>query len=317
MAGELITAPMWWGGLLREYPIVAITGAFYYPAPHGAPSSNLPLDDYKGMLLDDDMSVGWWPNYLDFRNGGFVDRTKQIFAIGSLAYLSLNPGDRLPFFESKVTAKTICYHQEMSLKEMVERRIVTPVCWPMVDFDCANSQENMGRICKLLPTIHPTVGASLFDSGGSFHLIFESPVPVGHLPWHLGGIVRAFAQTAPPYRRHVFEGFGNAIQRNGHDPARLERVCDDIMAKICHFDEMCGKGGVPFIVDLRHVAHTLSEWMRFRKNGEGSFGYLRISRKWPEYQSPPYMIARYSPDRGMQIVARPKPVSENQLTLAI
>ena len=118
---ELRTAPKLWADLLREYPIVAVTGVHYWPVPHGQSSGGFPLCDFKGMMLDDDLRDGRWPTDTEGRWGSWWNRdSRQQFAIGSLVYVWVDEKGEPPFGPEKAGAKYFCYEQEMSLPFMTE-----------------------------------------------------------------------------------------------------------------------------------------------------------------------------------------------------
>jgi hypothetical protein len=302
---RLITAPIWWGNILEQFPIVAITGANYYPAPHGAVSSHLPLWDYKGMLLESDLKSGRWPTWDEMQRGYWPDKSRQLFAIGALIYFMTGQVDDKPFYPRKYFAKHLCYEMENRLVDLVQRDVLSPQAWVMADFDCVNTLDNSTRIVNVFSKYYSNENWSLFDSGGSFHWVLEQPIPPRNLPWHLGRLVGAFAETALADRRHIFAGISKDLQKYFQNPLAIISLSQDILATISHYDEAGQNRGIPFIIDLRHLAHSLLEWVRFQETHEGSCGFLRISHKWPDYKTPPYLIARNRLRRGIRNFASP------------
>ena len=299
---ELHTAPVLWANLLQEYPIVAVTGVHYWPAPHGQPSTNIPLHDHQGMLLDEIFDKGRWPvdGFGPFMRRWENRDKRHRFALGSLVYVWADKKEGPPYDWEKLAAKYFCYEQEMSLKFMTETKIVSPMAVPLFDFDCINSQENLARIVSVMSENYKFCDWSILDSGGSFHLVVNSLVKPEHLPWHFGKLVKSFAGTSAPYRQHIFKGFGNVLMTSWKDHKEILRISNDMLNSISHYDEGHGKG-IHFILDLRYLGHTIQELLRFIETREGSFGYIRISDKMDklEYQVPPYVVADHDANKNI------------------
>lgn len=289
---------MYWADLLKRLPVVAVTGVNYYPAAHGQPSANLPWNDHQGMLLENDLAENRWPTYR--RYGGLKEKLGQQFALGSLVYAMFAGSDGPPFASRKAWAKHLCYEQENSLGELTERGMVTPMAWVMVDFDCPTGKSNLAAILKILRETYPLGSWSVFDSGGSYYFLLEDLVNVKNVPWHWGKLITNFAWTAPPNRRHIFEGIGRDLQTYWNNPVKLSRLSHDIPDMICHYDDPPGEK-LPFIIDLRHMAHSLRELLRYFRKKTGSFAYLRLSQKRP-YDLPPIAVAKHSPQTGVEFL---------------
>ena len=289
---------MYLANLLGKLPVVAVTGVNYYPAAHGESSANLPWCDHQGMLLENQLAENRWPTFR--RYGGLEEKLGQQFALGSLAYAMFAGSDRPPYAVRKAWAKHLCYEKENSLGELTESGTVTPMAWVMVDFDCSTGETNLAAILKVLRETYPLGNWSVFDSGGSYYFLQEDLVGVKNIPWHWGNLVTHFASTAPPYRRHIFEGIGRDLQKHWDNPVKLSRLSHDILDMICHYDAPPGEK-TPFIIDLRHMAHSLRELLLFFQNKTKSFGFLRLSQKHP-YRLPPVAVARYSPKTGVKLL---------------
>ena len=311
---ELRTAPMLWADLLREYPIVAVTGVHYWPIQHGLTSTNIPIVDFKGMELDDTFGEGKWP----IDSGGpykrdWEDRDKrQQFAIGSLVYIWVGENGGSPFGWEKAGAKYFCYEQEMNFKFMTDLQIVTPMAVPLFDFDCINSPDKLASIVSVMSNSYSFCDWSILDSGGSFHLVMESMVRPQNLPYHYGKLIKSFAHTNLLSRQHIFEGIGQSLIDNWHNNSELWRISDDVIQMISHYDEPLTRG-IPFIVDLKHLAHTIQELVRFLNGESPSFGYIRISEK---DGIPPFVVADYKSDVN-NITYYPIPTRPKDLQLRL
>lgn len=290
---------MYVGDLLDRFPIVAITGANYYPLAPGEPSANMPLQDHGGMFLETTLRGNSWP--IRRSHGGLKERSGQQFALGSLVYAMFEGNDSPPYLDRKTWAKHLCYEKENSLSELTEMGVVTPMAWVMVDFDCPIGEGNLETILPVLQTTYPLGNWSVFDSGGSYYFLLEDMVGVKGVPWHYGKLVTKFACTALPGRRHIFEGIGRDLQKYWDDHRQLSRLSNDILDMICHYDVPPEGKKIPFIIDLRHMAHSLQEFLQYFQEKTGTFGYLRLSKKFP-YDLPPVAVAKYSPKAGVKML---------------
>lgn len=289
---------MYWADLLDRLPVVAVTGVNYYAAVHGEPSANLPWCDHRGMFLETQLAENRWPTFR--RYGGMEEKLGQQFALGSLAYAMFAGNDGPPYAIRKAWAKHLCYEEENSLVELTERGIVAPMAWVMVDFDCPTGKNNLEEVLGILLKTYPLGNWSVFDSGGSYYFLLEDLVGVRGVPWHWGKLVTNFACTTLPNRRHIFEGIGGDLQKYWDNSRQLRRISRDIISMICHYDDPVGEK-IPFIIDLRHMAHSLDEWFEYLQKRSKSFGFLRLSQKSP-YNSPPVAVAKYSPQTGVEFL---------------
>lgn len=290
---ETVTAPKFWSRVLERNPIVAVTGVNYYPLARGLPSNNIPLQEHKGMVLEYDLAANKWPvtGPLPCDQGWDGRDKRQMFAIGALVYLWADEKDPPPFSGVKFWAKYLIYEREISLNELVKSRIVVPKAFVMTDFDCPKTDENLDRLTRVLYRNYRFTDCTVFDSGGSFHLIFSDLVDPKHIPWHYGRLIRSFAETTLPGRRHIFDRIGSDLQSFWNNPLKIEGICEDILGMICHYNETVDRG-IPFMIDLRYIAHSLLELLRFLENGRGGFGYLRISDN-PKYATSPVVIVEH------------------------
>lgn len=303
---------MYWADLLDRMPVVAVTGVNYYVAAHGEPSANLPWHDHKGMLLENQLAENRWPTFR--RHDGLEEKLGQQFALGSLAYAMFAGRDGPPYAVRKAWIKHLCYEEENSLADLTERGIVAPMAWVMVDFDCPTGKNNLAEILGILRKTYPLGNWSVFDSGGSYYFMLEDLVSVRGIPWHWGKLVTNFACTTLPNRRHIFEGIGKDLQKYCNHPVKLSRLSHDILSTISHYDEPLGEK-IPFKIDLRHMAHSLQELLGFFQKKTGSFGFLRLSQKFP-YSLSPVAVAKYSPQTDVELLFDGTVFQSSQLLLS-
>ncbi len=297
-----LTAPKLWGKIIQRNPntIVAITGAHYFPDPHGAASRNIPLPEHKGMLLEQDLLEERFPDVeQDHRVGTpFPKRTsKPVFAVSSPVYVWT--GDAGDPADQKVWAKTICYENEANLRQMQKWKLVRPKAMLMVDFDCEGTPENIRKISDILQRDN-SKSRYVLKTGNGVHVVDEELIEPIYYPRNLGKLISDFVPTAPPQRRHIIEAFGNDLQKQWWSPEKLRKWSWDALRTFKHYDDTTGPG-IPFMLDMRHAAHSIDEYLRFMTTGTGGWGYLRISEKSSTDQ-PPLVIARQRPRRNIEFL---------------
>jgi len=297
-----LTAPKLWGEIVQTNPdtIVALTGAHYFPASRGIASHNIPLPEHKGMLLEQDLLEGLTPEVEhDLRIGiPFPKRVPYpVFAVASPVYVWT--GDRGDPSEQKVWARTICYENEASLKQMRKWKDVQPKAMIMADFDCAGTPKNLKRITDVLRK-DATKSRWVLHTGNSFHLVDEELIEPIRYPWHIGKLINDFASTTHPARRNIIEAFGNELQNHWYHPDKLKRWTKEVLRTFKHYDDTTDDG-MPFILDIRHAAHSIDEYLRFMINEWGGFGFLRISGKLSS-DRPPVVVARQRPRRNIELL---------------
>lgn len=297
-----LTAPRLWGSIIQKNPdtIVAITGVHYFSASHGVPSRNIPLSEHKGMMLEEHLLEDQLPNVEEDHKIGipFPKRTpKAEFAMGTPVYVWI--GDRGDPRDQKVWAGTICYENEANLKQMKKWKIVQPMAMLMADLDCANTPENLHRITDVLQETQTKSRRSLLDTGLGFHFIDEELFEPMYYPQRLGKLINDFVPTAPQGRRHIIEAFGNDLQKHWWNPKRLQKWAWDALRTFKHYDDTSGDG-IPFILDMRHAAHSVIEYLRFMANETGGWGFLRISGK-SLTDNPPIVVAKQPPKKEIEL----------------
>ena len=148
-----------------------------------------------------------------------------------------------------------------------------------IDFDCPNSEPHKEQIKNILNQLNINIYEPyLFDSGGSFHLAFKTLINPKNIPYHYGSLIEIFS-TLPQYGDlYIFKEIADKLKGNWDNPDEIRKVCDLIFNKICHYDSP-EEGKVPFILDLRWMAHSLLELLDFLETKDGSAAFLRISDK--------------------------------------
>jgi len=272
------SAPKFWGNLLEENPIIALTGITYTLQPHGIPSNNQLIQEYSGMLLDTELQEGKWPYFRPIWHSRPENEfDPQTFAVGSLVYIWPNKDEGQPYLETKLYAKHLNYEREMSLKDL-ERYGIKPMAMVMTDFDCQNNEQNLQKIITTLKNTYKSSDWTIFITEQSFHVVFKEFVNPKNIPWHYGKIIKAFALTEDGNKKYFFEKIGCDLQQFYNKPDKIRETCGFILEKISHYDDP-SPNGVHYIVDLRWIAHSLMELLQYIDTGEGSFGFLRISDK--------------------------------------
>lgn len=297
------TLSTFWGKFIDSQPIAAVTGVSYYPALHGMPSMDLPFEDFNGMLIEQSLIENRWPMYRRYRpeiGGTQEEKLDQQFALGALAFMLVGLQRPYGVKGGKTWVRHLCYEEEYSLRDLVARKVVAPLAWVALDFDCSTSDANLSRILPILEATYPHADWVLVDSGGSYYFLIKELIDPQNLPWHYGRLIRAFSQTAISSRRHIFEGMGEQMQKDWKNRPRLAKLSRDILDSICHNDEAHGTK-IPFIIDLRHMAHSIQELFRYFEGEGKSFGYLRFSQKKP-YPTPPLVKAIHSPELGTKVL---------------
>ena len=293
-------APEVWANIINRFPIVAVTGAVYYPHPHGTPSNNIPLPVNEGMGIAEVLSKNEWPQIQTDISHPDRQGDKQIFALGSLLYFSPPYNDARPYKKIKSWTKEIVEGGK-TLQDL-ERFGVRPLAIVMADMDCSNTEENLWKISSILSKNYKDDDLAIFDSGESFHIVFKKFVEPRHIPRCYGEIIQSFVETAPVDQRYIFEKIGQDLQKYWDQPDIVRGVCDSIIDKISHYDDP-SSSGIHFMVDLRWMAHTILELLTYLDTKTGGFGYLRISDK-PGCDSPPRGILSHRVDRSVTLIPK-------------
>ncbi len=286
-----MTAPELWTFILGRnfigpHPIVRLQGAHYVPALHGSQSHDVPLADGAGYLVNLDFSRGQLPRAKRERAPRRrMQRTDPIFAIAS-PFDVWTGRDFDPRTRGSKT-KTREFFGSHRLTDLRKERKLWPYAMVTADFDCPNTRENLIRIGQALNSGQNRY-RWILDSGNSFHLVEEELFNPKYYPLYIGQLILDFADTAPEFRRHIIRAYGQDLTASWKDFDRLERWSAEVLRIFKHYDDP-GKDGLTFILDMRHLAHSLHEWLLFMKTGTGGFGYLRIIGKRPG-EKPPHVV---------------------------
>lgn len=252
-----------WGRLLTHNPIVAVSGVTYPPISHGTPSQNKPIYEYQGTNLDTTFKAGNLPDWIP---------DGEMFAIGSLIYVVPNPVDAYPFIRTKSEVSRRL--QKGSDLNRMEDIGVKPAAIVMVDLDCSNTKENLSAVNRILASGYESTDWIIFDSGGSFHIVFNRFVDPRELPMHYGEVIEKFLPLAEVRYKEQIAGLARDIKINFDNPKELRKLCAFILEKVVHMDSREEK--IKFAVDLRWIAHSIIELLDYLETYKNGFAYLRI-----------------------------------------
>lgn len=239
-----------------------ITGYVYYPHEHGTTGINMPVYQFSSWIYPYSESGSNWP-YLRLDGRSIYFNGGGLFGIGSPVLLK--PG-----------------------KE--GREDPQYMSFVMMDFDCPKSEQNFERVVSTLQGTFSNAPFYLFDSGNSYHLVVDTLVHPGNIPWHWGRLIREFAKTEPDETRGIFDSIGFNLQRNYKDGEAIKEISSWLLKEISHYD---APSGLHFILDLRWVAHSLMDFVNLTRPDKGSFGCLRVSKRGKDGQ-PPILIFKES-----------------------
>lgn len=313
------TAPMLWARVLEENGIAAITGAWYPSYTHGVEVVN------RGALFrTKEVSA-------DLRKG-IVPGGDQIFAIGSIAFGRWCKALSDTKIEARKSQSPIILStsnpirsvgpQLSFLKDVGSWKPSSPLqseirsnpsrqYFVLLDFECEVDELNQQRIIEVLK-LHPK-DWSLLISDGSYHVVFESTVCTHFsLIQEYGRIIKMFTLAAQNSLSHIFTAFGDDFEHGAEekvinenfpyysrmeDEARVVVGCNAILTAVSHINKPV-REGLTFILDLRHMAHTILDLIKANHEGTDRLGVLRITTK-PGYDRPPLVIAR---KRGKRLI---------------
>lgn len=287
-----ITAPTLWSRIIRKNvpAMVAVSGVHYFPNRHGELNVNIPLPEHKGMLLEFELCEKLFPQVEEYHSPGIPfpkEPAFPVFALASPIYIWI--GEEGDPRDQRVWAKTICWEQEENLRRMQQLKLIQPKAMLMVDFDCPNTRGNLARISEILQR-DKTSSRWLLSTDNGFHLIDEELFEPIEYPLRIGKLINEFADTAPENRRHIIQAFGNSLMSNCLNTKGLQRWITDILKTFKHYDDT-GSDGIPYMIDIRHIAHSVDDYLRFMATKKGGFGFLRISGRKPN-GSLPFVVAR-------------------------
>lgn len=302
---SVLFASRLWGRIIRDNPntIVALSGAHYFPAAHGVASRNIPLPEHKGMLLEQDLLEERFPDIeRDHVPGVPLPKRipKAVFAVSSPAYIWT--GDSGDPSEQKIWAKTVCYENEASLQQMMKWGMIQPRAMIMADFDCASTPENIRRITDVILQDN-SKSRYVLDTGNGVHVVDEELFDPVYYPRHLGKLITDFVPTALPSQRHVVDAFGKELLKQWRNPEKLQKWVRDALRTFKHYDDTISPG-IPFMLDMRHAAYSIHEYLRFMARGTGGWGFLRIDGKSLTGR-PPFVVARQQPGKNIDLLDTP------------
>ncbi len=252
-----------WGRLLTYNPIVAVSGVTYPPISHGTPSQNKPIYEYQRTDLDTTFKAGKLPDWIP---------DGEMFAIGSLIYVVSNPVDAYPFTRTKSEVSRRL--QKGSDLNRMEDIGVKPAAIVMVDLDCPSTKENLSAVNRILASGYESTDWIIFDSGGSFHIVFNRFVDPQELPMHYCEIIEKFLPLADERYQKEIADIARGMKINFDNPGELKRICNFIINKVAHMDSPEEK--IKFVVDLRWIAHSITELLDYLETHMNGFAYLRI-----------------------------------------
>lgn len=264
------STPDFWTRLKLRLSIASFTASSYIRHPHGTPSSNRSLSENHNIYLDHFLlNERRWPT-----------QDHESFAMGSLVYACKSQADLLKI--ERLKTKRVA----LSFKEL-EILGAVPMSLVMLDFDCLNTNENLVTIGAVLEK-NDISGWSIYDSGNSFHLIFDKLVEIDDLPKYYGNLIQLFAEVEPTaVRIDYFTKIGQKLADFASNDDEIRRQSERLIKDISHFDDPDPKA-ISFIIDLRWIAHSLLEYLKFKETKTGSFAYLRTNSP-PDRKSEPQL----------------------------
>ena len=288
---NIVTAPKFWGNLITEYPIVALTGVTYNPEPHGIPSKNKLIQEYDGILLDWTLQDGNAPYFGSiYPNRIPSEKDPQTFAVGAIVYVWKNCEEESPFIETKAFTKYLVYEREHHLKDL-EQLGVKAKAIVMADIDLPVSVNNLRIISETLEKKYSNASWTLFETDNGYHVVFSKFVDPKEIPIQFAELIESFIDLVPDIDKVKVEEIVEMISKFYNKPEMIRLICKTILEKVSHYDDI-GKKELTYPIDLRNIAHSLLELMDYLETGQGSFGFLRISDK-SSTGSQPIVVAKH------------------------
>lgn len=274
----MVTATKFWGNLITEYPIVALTGVTYNPEPHGIPSKNKLIEEHDGILLDWTLNDGVAPYFGSvYPNRISGEKDPQTFAVGAIIYVWENCEEESPFIETKAFTKYLVYERENHLKDL-EQLGVKAKAIVMADIDLPVSNGNLELIAKTLKEKYIETTWTLFETDNGYHVVFNKFVDPKEMPIHFAELIESFIYLVPEDDKNKVDEIVEMLNKFYDEPEMIRLVCKTILEKVSHYDDV-DKKELTYPIDLRNIAHSLLELMDYLETGEGSFEFLRISDK--------------------------------------
>jgi len=248
-------APELWQYLLkRERRIVGLQAVQYDTAPHYIPSHNIPIQ--SDARVKHSLLRGRIPE-CDQRYGSRNHRPNYVVAVASPVFINSH---RWPYAMN------------------------------LVDWDCANTNENVVRLAGGM-SVRSDRDRWWLGTERGLHTIEAQPFPVQYYPIQLGLFILDFAPL-DEHNKKLIELLGNYLIRFWDNPNKIRRWTSFVLGKFKHLDDP-SSGGLRSDFDFRHGAHNLAEWLKFMETKKGAFDALRISEKSPGGRSPIVVARRW------------------------
>lgn len=255
MVNKYKPGPEEWLKILWENNVAAFACAGYELHPHGTPSQNNVLDARNLSGLD-----------YELRSGKYLPWLGSNFAL-SLLVSKNNDGSGV-------------YEGDWDLYRDEPWLNTVPYALLGLDMDCPRSKGNVNCIAKKMENFRDDW--SLLETEQSYHLICHHLMPPQNLPFHLGRMLKMFANTTDNISENFFTRAGNCLEKCWNDWTAIRWVVGTIFTNVRHWDEVSGIK-VHTFPDAKWVGHTLVELDRFlnepRYCVKSGFGYLRAGPK--------------------------------------
>lgn len=287
---RLSTAPKVIHQLLEEHPeIVQLVTTSYPIAPHRQAHGNFYDEFVPTAYLNPDFARGEWHQTIFFN--------REVVAVGSVV---------------DICDKTDCRHtspehfqQDLWLWNQWHEGFYLP--WGrQSSFIFLDIERHGGTVLTQILNVLRSISSDwyLLDSGGGYHIVIDELVNLAMLPQRYGEIISLFGRELS---NSNLEGWGDSLLRNADSPNQILLWCRDVKKEIGHLNEpIYQHGHWVFILDLRHIAHSLDGIVGFRnwsaRNPVGKGfrrqtvperpggAYLRISPG--RYSSSPVLVAQ-------------------------
>lgn len=276
------TAAEFWGRLITYNQIVALTGVQYEVHEHGIPSENRLIKEKDGILLDRTLFKGEIPSFIG---------EKETFAVGSLVWVSEDDEEGYPYLAAKTNVFQWVNEDGKKLRDLEDMRI-KPLAIVSLDLDCPNTEEYRLKIEEAFDRGYPNTDWILFDTGNSFHVLFNEFVEPAELPWYFGDLIIKLSSIDSECDGSEVRRIGEEMQTNCFDRDKLRNLCHWIIDNVVHFDNPT-EGKIRSVVDLRWIAHSVFELLKFLEGESNSFAFLRISKKSGLGREPRFLSDRH------------------------
>lgn len=265
---KLQYAPRVWADIVSRYPITAIIYAIYPYQNHGTSDRFFTETEFT---IRSDFSEGNWPTL--GVNGGLC-------AISSLVGTELEEGEWRPV--SLFNPHCHPYGMDYDILQLNHRTFV------FLDFEWPNTALTERRIFESLQEL--TDPWFLFNSGGSYHLIVDRLLVPSDLPKYWGYLINTFSLHPSVRNKEQMISIGNFLCGEWNKPSDLKKLGEEILSNFGHINDKDFSKSV-FVIDMRHLAHSLTELAEWLEGKDEAFCFLRISNS-PKYPFPPVLAAK-------------------------